>query len=122
MSKYTRHQSVISRNADECEGDDHWLKQFQKQLVEKQAVQPKPVDSFLFDQINSIMNGKSKYPSVAAAVEDMRERSGLSAFLEKTSNEDNENSKLAQEKVASDNNSVINKKVPVGKKLPMIII
>lgn len=123
MSKYIRHQPVISRNSDESIDEDHWLKKFQKQLVEKQAVQPKSIDNFLFDQINSIMNGKSKYPSVAAAVEDMKERSGLSAFLSKNSNEDNDNAKVAtQEKTASDNNSIINKKVPLGKKLPIVII
>jgi hypothetical protein len=122
MANY-RYQTVISRNSDENIEEDHWLKRFQDELIGKKAVQPKPIDNFLFDQINSIMNNKSKYPSVAAAVEDMKERSGLAAFLAKTSNNDeNDNSKTANEKTASDNNAVINKKVPIGKKLPMVII
>jgi hypothetical protein len=112
MSRYNRHPSVISRNADESIGEDNWLKQFQKKL-EKGAVQPKSVDSSLFDQINSIMNSKSKYPSVAAAVEDMRERSGLVAYLNKMSDTESQN-----KKVASDQNQVIDKKVSM---IPVVI-
>jgi hypothetical protein len=68
------------------------------------------------------MNGKSRYPSVEAAVEDMKERSGLSAFLAKKSNDDGANAKTAtQEKTASDNNAVFEKKVPMGKVLPVVI-
>ena len=74
MSKYIRHQPVISRNADESIDEDHWLKQFQKSL-QKDAVQPRSVDSSLFDQISNIMNGKPKYTSVQSAVEDMKNRS-----------------------------------------------
>ena len=85
MSKYNRHQSVITTNSESA-NEDHWLKQFENQL--KTAVQPRSTDSSLFDQINSIMNGKSKYPSVEAAVEDMRERSGLTAYLKKNSSEE----------------------------------
>jgi hypothetical protein len=121
-NKYNRHQSVISRNADENMDEDHWLNQFQKNL-QKGAVQPKPIDNFLFDQINSIMNNKSKYPSVDAAVEDMKQRSGLVAFLAKTSTEDSVNSKVAtQEKTASDNNAAMTKRVPMGKRLPIVIM
>jgi hypothetical protein len=81
MSKYQRSQPVITRNSDENISEDHWLKQFEKSL-QKDAVQPRTQQS-LFDQINSIMNQKSKYPSVEAAVEDMKERSGLTAYLTK---------------------------------------
>lgn len=80
-NKYIRHQSVINRNSDEKIEEDHWLKQFEKNL-QKGAVQPYYGQS-LFDQINSVMNSKSKYPSVQAAVDDMQERSGLKAYLEK---------------------------------------
>ena len=104
-NKYSRHQSMISRQSDESIGEDHWLKQFQKSL-QKGAVQPKSKDSSLFDQISSIMNGKSKYPSVAAAVQDMQERSGLTAYLDKVSKTSEEGSK----KVASDNLQVKEKK------------
>ncbi len=104
--KYSRHQSVISRNADDGLEEDHWLKQFEKKL-EKGAVQTRQTES-IYDQISSIMNGKSKYPSVAAAVEDMKERSGLSAYLKKSKELDAPNTKTA-----SDDNSIIDKKIPI---------
>lgn len=107
MSKFSRHQSVVSRQSDESIGEDHWLKQFQKTL-QKGAVQPKNRDSSVFDQINSIMNSKSKYPSVAAAVDDMKERSGLTAYLDRLSKTSEE---FTKRKTASDNNQVIDKKV-----------
>lgn len=86
MSRNNRHLSVISRQSEESSDEDHWLNQFQKSL-QKGAVQPK-VQENLFDQINSIMNGsKSKYTSVDHAVQDMKERSGLTAYLSKVSDE-----------------------------------
>lgn len=110
MSKYTRHQSVVSRNTDEHVSEDHWLKQFEKTL-QKGAVQPR-TQSSLYDQINSIMNGTpSKYPSVQAAVDDMMQRSGLSNYL-KTSKENDEGNK----KVAADQNNDFDKTVPVEQK------
>ena len=105
-NKYSRHQSVINRTSDESIGEDNWLKQLEKNL-EKTAVQPRAVDSSLFDQINSIMNSKSKYPSVAAAVEDMKERSGLKAYLDKK---------------ASDENDVMHKKITSKETGPVIFI
>lgn len=83
--KYSRYQSVISTQSNSSE--DHWLHQFEAKL-QKGAVQPRH-DS-LFDQINTIMNGKAKYPSVQAAVDDMMHRSGLTAYLDdvKVSHED----------------------------------
>jgi hypothetical protein len=107
MSRYNRHQSVISRQSDESIGDDHWLKQFQKSLL-KDAVQPAKTHS-LFDQINTIMNGKSKYPSVEAAVTDMKERSGLTAYLSKL-NKMSEEEPTFSKKVASDSQQVADKK------------
>lgn len=106
-NKYVRHQSVVSRQSDSAIDEDHWLKQFQKNL-EKGAVQPRQ-DRSLFDQINTIMNTKSKYPSVDAAVEDMKERSGLTAYLDKVkhSNETSESTT----KTAGDNNQAFDKKV-----------
>jgi len=127
MSKYNRNQAVIQRNSEETIEEDHWLKRFQDELIGKKAVQPKPIDGFLFDQINSIMNNKSKYPSVEAAVDDMKERSGLSAFLKnlnKISNDDIDNSK--QTKVAKNKSkepgSKIKKQIPLGRRLPVVII
>jgi len=118
MSKYTRHQSVISRNADDVDGEDHWLKQFEKSL-QKEAVQPKRTDDSLFNQINSIMNGsKAKYPSVQSAVDDMQQRSGLTAYLEKVKMSGTEE---VTKKVASEGKPVEKDMTPsVIKKFPSI--
>lgn len=114
-NKYIRHQSIISRNADNESDEDHWLKQFEKNL-QKGAVQPYNGES-IFDQINSVMNSKSKYPSVAAAVEDMQERSGLTAYL-KNLNKTSETDDVETKKVATDNNQAIDKHVNM---IPIVI-
>jgi hypothetical protein len=76
MTKY-RTTSISKDN------DDFWMKEFEKSLA-KNAVQSKQVDRSLYDQISNIMNNSSaKYPSVEAAVEDMKQRSGLTAYLNK---------------------------------------
>jgi hypothetical protein len=100
MSKYIRHQSVISRNADESIEEDHWLKQFQNKL-QKDAVKPRAQDSSLFDQITTIMNGKPKYTSVQAAVEDMKNRSGLTAYLDKVKTSESEPEETTKTAAAS---------------------
>lgn len=79
MARQPRHQSVISRQSDAEHSDDHWLRQFEDKL-QKGAVQPRGDN--LYDQISSIMNTKSKYPSVQAAVDDMMHRSGLTDYLD----------------------------------------
>lgn len=106
MSKYNRHQSVVSRNTDEHVSEDHWLKQFEKSL-QKGAVQPKSQQS-LYDQINSIMNGGgSKYPSVQSAVDDMMQRSGLSNYL-KTSEEKEVTTKTASDETSDEPDGPMN--------------
>jgi hypothetical protein len=120
MSKYTRYQGVVSRNSDEGIGEDHWLKQFEQKL-HKGAVQPRSVENSLYDQINSIMNGKSRHQTVDAAVQDMMQRSGLNDYLEKVkvSEEDNRNAKFAQ---LGDTNKVLHKEVPMEEKgIPIVI-
>lgn len=124
MSRYVRHSAVVSRQADEPIEEDHWLKKFQKSLL-KDAVQPKKQES-LFEQINSIMNGngRSKYTSVDAAVKDMQERSGLTAYLDKM-NKTSKEGPSTKKVVASDNQQAIDKKVDmtpiVVKKHPPIL-
>lgn len=78
MPKQTRHQAVISRQSEEGQSD-HWLREFENKL-QKTSVQPRGRD--VYDEITSIMNTRSKYPSVQAAVDDMMHRSGLSTYLE----------------------------------------
>jgi hypothetical protein len=117
MSKYERYSAVVNRNADENISEDHWLKQFEKSL-QKGAVQPRTQES-LFDQINSIMNRKSKYPSVEAAVEDMKNRSGLTAYLDHAKRAAEE--EQANIKIAADENDHVDKKMPIViKKYPAI--
>ena len=103
MSKYQRYQPAITRNSDENISEDHWLKNFEKSL-QKGAVQPR-VQQSLFDQINSIMNRTSKHPSVEAAVEDMKERSGLKAYLTKVKMSETEKSDASVIKNAGDEQS-----------------
>lgn len=87
MSRHPRHQSVISRQSDAPDSDDHWLRAFENSL-QKTSVQPR--GNSLFDQISTIMNGKSKYPSVQAAVDDMMHRSGLTDYLQTKTSSDEE--------------------------------
>jgi hypothetical protein len=108
MAKNYRQQGVVTRQSDESHSDDHWLKEFENKL-QSTAVQPRGQN--LFDQISSIMNTKSKYPSVQAAVEDMMHRSGLTAHLNnvKTSTEE---PARGPKKTAQDNQNAKPKKGP----------
>lgn len=116
-NKYLRHQSVISRYSDSVSDENNWLSELQKSLT-KDAVQSRKVDDSLFNQINSIINNKSKYPTVDAAVEDMKQRSGLTDYLNKinktSTNEGETVKKIAQNNV-SDATPTIIKKVPAIK-------
>jgi hypothetical protein len=82
-NKYNRHQSVISRQSDSSEYDSTWSDRYNSE-IEKGAVQSRKDN--IFDELNSIMNGsKSKYSTVDAAVEDMKQRSGLTDYLKNIS-------------------------------------
>jgi hypothetical protein len=101
----------ISKNSENI--DDIWAKRFQQSL-EKSAVQSREVDRNLFDQINSVLGNKSKYPSVQAAVDDMKNRSGLTAYLNKKMSDEKEEKVVKKTAAPSaDGNSVIDKKVDV---------
>jgi hypothetical protein len=76
-NKQSRHQSVITRQSEEGQSD-HWLREFENKL-QKTSVQPR--GQSVYDEISSIMNTKSKHPSVQSAVDDMMERSGLTIYL-----------------------------------------
>lgn len=114
MARQSRHQSIINRHSDEGYSEDHWLREFENKL-QSTAVQPR--GQSLYDQITSIMNTKSKYPSVQAAVDDMMHRSGLTAYLEnvKTSEEDSSGSRR---KTAQDESEARHKK---DHKIPDVI-
>jgi glutaredoxin len=104
-NKYSRHNSVINRASDDQHSEDHWLKEFESKL-NKEAVQPYKNQNSIFDQINSIMNGKSKHHSVDAAVKDMQERSGLTAYLNNLKASEKNNTKT---KTASDEQNAFDK-------------
>lgn len=130
MSKYMRHSSVINRQSDAPDSEDYWLQQFQDKL-EKTSVQPRGQN--LFDEITSIMhnNSRSKYPSVQAAVDDMMQRSGLTAYLDKVKTSDdhssgstafeNSNTKTAQYKVNPKMPKIVQEKPTILRTLQNII-
>jgi hypothetical protein len=89
-----RYQNIISRESDASIVDDYWFKQYQK-MLDKNAVQPLSKTKSIYDQISAIINKKSKFPSVEAAVKDMQERSGIIAYWEKLSKKSNVNLKKA---------------------------
>lgn len=111
MPKQPRHQSVISRQSDSEYSDDHWLREFESKL-QKTSVQPR--GESLYDQINSIMNTKSKYPSVQAAVDDMMHRSGLSTYLDNVKNSHDSSVRHPQKTAqkATEAKSPVNDKIP----------
>lgn len=89
MKKYnSRYEYTISRTNESNNKSDHWLSEIEKNLT-KQAVQPRRVDQSMFEQINSIINGKGKFKSVQDAVEEMQRRSGYLDYInKKVANED----------------------------------
>lgn len=97
MPKQPRHQAVISKQSDSDRSDDHWLREFESRL-QKTSVQPR--GESVYDQITSIMNTKSKYPSVQAAVDDMMQRSGLSNYLDNVKQSQQDVSSTQSKKVA----------------------
>lgn len=70
--------------SDNLHVEDFWLNELEKNL-QKNAVKTKEQDDYLFNQLNSILNrnSKSKFSSVNEVVEDMKNRSGLTAYLDK---------------------------------------
>ena len=109
-----RSSSSFGKMSDDARSEDHWLNEV-KDSLEKAAVQSRERDQSVFEQITSIMNGtKSKHTSVAAAVEEMKERSGLKAYLErinKVSEEENEG-KIVSAKKAKAQSTETNSNLP----------
>jgi hypothetical protein len=109
-----RYQNIISRESDASIVDDYWFKQYQK-MLDKNAVQPLSKTKSIYDQISEIINKKSKFPSVEAAVKDMQERSGIIAYWEKLSKKSNVNLKKADVDVETTEPEIL-KKFPNIKK------
>jgi hypothetical protein len=118
MAKQPRQQPVIHRQSEEEVSEDHWLRQFEQKL-QKTSVQPRGNES-LFEQINTIMNGKSKYPSVQAAVDDMMHRSGLSGYLDNVKTSETE-APTQPKKVAQQVDRARLQEVKTNPKTPKVI-
>lgn len=99
--KYSpRSMPIITRQSYDVEKSPvapSWMKEFANSL-EKVSVEPMRNEPSLYDQISSIMGGtiKSKYPTVAAAVEDMKKRTGLEQYLNQTVANEGSQKKKAQ--------------------------
>ena len=79
----------ISRDNYDVESSDKapsWFDEYAKNL-EKSAVKSRSEDYSMFNQINDMLSGKSKYSSVEEAVLDMRRRTGLDQFMNKKAHE-----------------------------------
>lgn len=85
MIKKHSGRSLPSINTNPSSEDD-WMAEFSKNL-DKQSTRSKGKANSVYDQISAIMGNKSKYPTVEAAVEDMKERSGMTKFLDKMKSE-----------------------------------
>jgi len=98
MPKYNnRYEYTVNRTVDNQEKEDRWLSELEQRLT-KSAVQPKRVDQSMFDQINSIIGGNSKFKSVQDAVDEMQRRSGYLDYLHKKTAQDEEQKKSQSDK------------------------
>jgi hypothetical protein len=106
---YTKKGSVnrISKSNEIPE----WVKDFAKKI----AVQPANTQQNIYQQISNVItnhsiNGPQKHTSVQAAVQDMMERSGITAYKQKIAqriiNEANEAVKLAEENKSLESNQL----------------
>lgn len=81
---YSRNNFTISRDEssfDRGERTPSWLNEYAA-ILEKESVKSKSNDYSLYDQINSILDNKSKYSTVDEAVLDMQHRTGLYDILQ----------------------------------------
>jgi len=78
----------ISKKSDELESENIWLSALKNQ-IEKNAVQSKKIDEYIFDRNST----NSSYLSVEDKVKEMMTRSGLVDYLKKISNKNEEESK-----------------------------
>ena len=103
MTNYSkRTMPLVSREGQNNSNED-WVSEFAKH-INKQSVEPKSqADYSIYDQLSSIMRGnKPKYPSVEAAVKDMRERTGLAEYTKQLRAEEEQ----TQNKTADKNMAV----------------
>lgn len=100
MTNYSkRTQPIVSRENGGYGSNDSWMQEFARHL-EKNSVQSKSQSESIYDQLYSVIRGnKPKYPTVDAAVEDMRNRTGLAAYHNQLKAEkDKAQNKTAQQK------------------------
>lgn len=112
--KKNRHLPSITKESSSksiSKSEFSLVQEFEKNL-EKLSVQPYKADN-IYEQISSIMGNKSKYSTVQAAVKDMQDRSGLTAYLKSINNNDSDKTK----KRASENNE---ESISIFKLLPQV--
>lgn len=103
MTNYSKRTQPIVRREGQNDSDD-WISDFARHVDSqfgKQSVESKSNADSIYDQISSIIRGnKPKYPSVEAAVKDMRERTGFASFTKQLQAEkEKEQKKTASEHI-----------------------
>lgn len=96
MSKYS---FTIQRTSE----SNYDLEAQMEDKLSKEAVQSRRVDDSLYNQMYNIMNVKSPFPSVEAAVEDMKQRSGLTDYLKNLNKKSENNSDVVKTAQAKSN-------------------
>lgn len=113
-----RTMPVISRESYSVEKAPrlpNWMDEFANNLAKQSVESKSKANKSIYDQISSIMGGKSKYPNVEAAVEDMKERSGMNSFLNKLQSQGGSESKKKEAQCCGDH-----KEVDMFKSVPQI--
>lgn len=96
---YPRSYNKVNRNESTTFDANDLADQFAKNL-QKNSVQLSSRSSSIYDEMYSIINGKKpKYPSVEAAVEDMLERSGITAYKKQLRAQNSQKTKIASTQV-----------------------
>lgn len=106
--KYSgRSMPVITResyNVEKAPRLPNWMDEFAANLEKQSTESQSKVNKSIYDQISSIMGNKSKHPTVEAAVEDMKERSGMKDFLNKLQSQGKSESAVNKKAQSGENN------------------
>lgn len=85
--KYSpRSMPMITRESYDVEKQEKapsWMQEFVSNFQKESVKSKDNANKSIYDQISSIMGNKSKHATVDAAVDDMKQRSGMKDFLDK---------------------------------------
>lgn len=122
--KYSRSMPAITResyNVEKAPRLPNWMDEFAANLEKSSTQSKSKANSSIYDQISSIMGNKSKYPTVEAAVDDMKERSGMKKFIDKLQSQgQNEGSTKKKAECGPCAEKHDNKKVQVFEDVPQL--